>query len=244
MGKAAVDLPDPLQASSDADKPRSLTSTDDLLAQLAGEEIDRLLAEVDDQGGAAAPAPEARRTPAGPSRPIELSGVPDPARQPADPPTFEDEAPAADAVAVEPDVTAELDAFFKTAVKTPEPAPHAAAPAGAAAPAADGPAAADDAGPADGAETSTAERAGLHAPPPEPVAAPATPAAIKKPAGESADAPTDDAPLPFFLKPLEWINAPMDACPSALRDFIGKAAIITLVNAAAVIAYVMLFRRR
>jgi hypothetical protein len=36
----------------------------------------------------------------------------------------------------------------------------------------------------------------------------------------------------------------MDACPSALRDFIGKAAIITLVNAAAVLAYVMLFRRR
>jgi len=53
MGKAAIDLPDPL-SPPEAAKP--LTSTDDLLAQLAGEEIDRLLAEVDEQAAAAAPA--------------------------------------------------------------------------------------------------------------------------------------------------------------------------------------------
>ena len=35
-----------------------------------------------------------------------------------------------------------------------------------------------------------------------------------------------------------------DECPPALRDFIGKAAIITLVNAAAVLLYVVLFRHR
>src|SRR5437763_393337 len=43
MGQAAIDLPDPLQNSARLAGP----SADDLLAQLAGEEIDRLLAEAD-----------------------------------------------------------------------------------------------------------------------------------------------------------------------------------------------------
>jgi hypothetical protein len=48
MGKSAVDLPDPLEQSA----PEPLTSSapagvDDLLAQMAGDEIDRLLAEAD-----------------------------------------------------------------------------------------------------------------------------------------------------------------------------------------------------
>src|SRR5215213_6870575 len=54
MGQAAVDLPDPL----DAPPPSSLSGTDDLLAQLAGDEIDRLLAEADvEQTSSPAPAP-------------------------------------------------------------------------------------------------------------------------------------------------------------------------------------------
>src|SRR5688572_29729295 len=43
MGQAAVDLPDPL----DQQPPASPGGMDDLLAQLAGDEIDRLLAEAD-----------------------------------------------------------------------------------------------------------------------------------------------------------------------------------------------------
>src|SRR5205085_7155067 len=43
MGQAAVDLPDPLESPP----PAANTSTDDLLAQLAGDEIDRLLAEAE-----------------------------------------------------------------------------------------------------------------------------------------------------------------------------------------------------
>src|SRR6266566_5715295 len=43
MGQAAVDLPDPLQNQAAVGGP----SADDLLAQLAGEEIDRLLAEAE-----------------------------------------------------------------------------------------------------------------------------------------------------------------------------------------------------
>jgi hypothetical protein len=58
MGQAAVDLPDTPNPS-----PTSAASTDDLLAQMAGEEIDRLLAEADGERPAkpapvpAAPAP-------------------------------------------------------------------------------------------------------------------------------------------------------------------------------------------
>src|SRR6185436_14775033 len=43
MGQVAIDLPDPLHNSPPAPGP----GVDDLLAQLAGEEIDRLLAEAD-----------------------------------------------------------------------------------------------------------------------------------------------------------------------------------------------------
>src|SRR5947208_16183237 len=43
MGQAAIDLPDPLQNQSTAGGP----SADDLLAQLAVEEVDRLLAEAE-----------------------------------------------------------------------------------------------------------------------------------------------------------------------------------------------------
>jgi hypothetical protein len=238
MAKAGVELPDPLQSPADAAPP--LTSTDDLLAQLAGEEIDRLLAEVDDQSGVAAPAPVPgpRANPA-PSTPIDFSGTPDPAPlAPSEPPKFDDDAdpPAA----AEPDVTAELDAFFKTAVKAPDPAAEPAPPR----------AANSDTGAADVAETSAAERAGLNAPVSGAevsgaINAPAAAAAaIKGRAVGPAVEASDDGPLPLYLKPLEWINAPLEACPAALRDFIGKAAIITLVNAAAVLLYVMLFRRR
>ena len=244
MAKAGVELPDPLLSPGDAALP--LTSTDDLLAQLAGEEIDRLLAEVDDQGGSAAPAPVAAapRSNAAPSRPIEFSGTPDSEPPvPSELPKFDDADPpaavAAVAAAAEPDVTAELDAFFKTAVKMPEPVAASAPPSHVQTGSAS----------ADVAETSAAERAGLNAPVSgaggsAATGAPAAAAAAIKgqAAGAVVDA-TDDGPLPLYLKPLEWINAPLEACPSALRDFIGKAAIITLVNAAAVLLYVMLFRR-
>jgi hypothetical protein len=59
MGQAAVDLPD-----SPSPPPASAQSTDDLLAQMAGEEIDRLLAEADGErppNPAPAPAAPAQR---------------------------------------------------------------------------------------------------------------------------------------------------------------------------------------
>lgn len=56
MGQAAVDLPD-----TPTPPPASAASTDDLLAQMAGEEIDRLLAEANSD--APPPAPVAQAAP-------------------------------------------------------------------------------------------------------------------------------------------------------------------------------------
>ena len=53
MGQATVDLPDPSEASA---TPAPAASADDLLSQLAGDEIDRLLAEAEVEKGSAAPA--------------------------------------------------------------------------------------------------------------------------------------------------------------------------------------------
>jgi hypothetical protein len=52
-----------------------------------------------------------------------------------------------------------------------------------------------------------------------------------------------DTKLPLYLKPLQWINAPLMPFPAAVREAIGKIAILTLFNAIAVILYVLIFRR-
>jgi hypothetical protein len=49
--------------------------------------------------------------------------------------------------------------------------------------------------------------------------------------------------LPLFLRPLEWISAPLDPWPDLVRETLGKIGILTLVNALAVLAYVLLVRR-
>jgi hypothetical protein len=66
-----------------------------------------------------------------------------------------------------------------------------------------------------------------------------------KAAPPPAAAKTDDydRPLPIFLKPLEWISAPLDACHPAIRSMVGKAGLLTLVNAIAVLAYLFFTRR-
>jgi hypothetical protein len=245
MGKAAVDLPDPLQTSSGPDRGRALTSTDDLLAQLAGEEIDRLLAEVEDAAPAPAePAPAPAPSAAPPAFLLETPS-PTPASTAAVPPVIDEPAPQPDLARDAADLNAELDAIFGAAAAAP-PSPavlHPPQPGVSAA------------GPdADSADTSAAERAGLMAPAAaaaagsprsQPAAAPAAAITASAPApARAAAAPEPDAgPLPIYLRPLEWINAPLESCPQPVRDFVGKAAIITLANAAAILIYVLLFRR-
>ena len=210
MGKAALDLPDPLQAPPEGVK----TSTDDLLAQLAGDEIDRLLAEADavqspvsrapfHTAPQIAPKPEAEPLPDGahatPGVPALLS------REPTDP------SPSA------ADVSAEMDALFSAAIAKDQPADPAT----------------DDGQD----ETTAAERSGLAAP------RGASPAAEALPAGVTPEAQFGDAPLPLYLRPLEWLNAPLTLLPESVRDVVGKVAILTLLNAAAILAYVLVVRR-
>jgi hypothetical protein len=207
MGQVGVDLPDPLEslpqgASASAAAAASATgrtATDELLAQLAGDEIDRLLAEADRGAPRAAMAPFH----VGPSTKPEVEPEAEDAPAP-----FSPDAPAPAVVESKPsevdmEVTAELDALFSAAVEK------------------------DNADAA--AQMSAAERAGLK-----------TVATMNHPA---ADTSADDVQLPRYLRPLEWLNAPLAIFPVTVRDLIGKAAIITLLNAAAIIAYVLIVRR-
>lgn len=89
----------------------------------------------------------------------------------------------------------------------------------------------------------------------EPAASAAERSALNLPAlsedASAADAEAEErtaidaplAPLPWFIRLLATLNAPLDACPDAVRDAVGKVALLTLFNAAAILVYVLFFRR-
>jgi len=275
MGKS-LDLPDPLESASN----KPLANADDLLAQLANEEVDRLLAEAETEGKQKAEAlksgepiedaPPAPTPTISPEEAIqgELDALfseitalqPNPVAEPTphDEPPMEGSVvtPSADALPhgtpapaapappnipthspassnlpddVHPDevlaaIVGEAGQLGKLQDFTPPPPPPAALMAAHAA------LATTDA-------TSAAERAGLakidlvdHLPGPGELAALTGPI-------------EDDGPLPVYLKPLEWMSAPLELLPSAARDVLGQVAILTLVNAIAVLIYVFVFRK-
>jgi hypothetical protein len=179
MGSTTVDLPDPMQNAG----PAEAKSADDLLAQMAGDEIDRLLAESGSE-------PEAEAVPV-------AAVLPSPDAVPVATPV----SPVSPAPALDTSAKIDLDAVLETAA-----AEH----------------------------HDSAERAALHAP----AAAPAPPV-DHSPQIELGD---PIRPLPLFLRPLEWISAPLDPWPDQLREILGKVGLMTLVNALAVLAYVFLFR--
>ena len=67
---------------------------------------------------------------------------------------------------------------------------------------------------------------------------------ISELADEPADAAIDAGPgrLTPLVKLLEALNAPLSFVPDALRDTLGKVAIVTLVNSIAVLIYVLFLR--
>jgi hypothetical protein len=221
MGKAALDLPDPLQAPPG----EARTSADDLLAQLAGDEIDRLLAEAEAGEPKSTRAPFHVAPPPNPKDDVEPAVLPPAAAAPApDPvPSPAEPEPAPPAL----DVAAEMDALFSAAVAKDEADAAEAVAAGAA---------------EAEAETSAAERAGLATPA---GLAPANVAAKPSPPAPATatEAANDDAPLPLLLRPLEWLNAPLAILPESVREAVGKIAIVTLLNAAAILAYVLVVKR-
>lgn len=306
MGQAVVDLPDPL----DAPPPTSLSGTDDLLAQLAGDEIDRLLAEADADQAPAPPPPPA--PPPAPAPPLAaappLTAAPPQEPRPAAP---QASAPIPSAVAARLRTDAPTVAG---APSYPNPGSVAPVPAGPQAPADDdldallnqlnsgvrAPMVAEleaatalpaggESDPAATPKTLTeqvpevlAQFGAAVVPPSDVIPSPDVPAAaaaegLMSPAerdalrigdlaaeADAADqqdaaaalatASVDGAAQAPSAKPpgklaapairlLEWVNAPLSFVPDAARDTLGRVAVLTLVNSAAVLIYVLFIRR-
>jgi hypothetical protein len=185
MSQPNLETPDP--------SAQALGSTDDLLSKLAGDEIDRLLADAEVD------------------RPAET-----PAAKPAIP-----------AAAVDTELASQIDQLLvdkKTA-----------------------PAAAPDAPPVDAAEEARLNKLA------DELEVDQQPSPVISEGGEESDDENDDdgpplrlaidRPLPIWLRPLEWINSPLDAQPDWVRPAMGKIAIATLINALAIFGYVVIFRR-
>ncbi len=189
---------------------------DDLLSQLAGAEIDRMLAEADVEPAlppppvlAAAAAPAITPAPILPVAPVNPPAAALPLAEPAapGPPPV-----ARPVVAVEPPPT-------ETPAAVAVPVPSADL----------------DAVLADAA----AERSALRATP-----APALPGVADiGPGAVPLDLGAPVARLPLALRPLAALNAPLVDYPDRVRDAIGKVAVVTLLNSLAVLTYVAVFRR-
>ena len=299
MGQATVDLPDPLDQQPPTANPGGV---DDLLSQLAGDEIDRLLAEADEEAappvrpGTPIDAPvepihfDEETVLATPSRAAAAAGVPklspnsplaklnalaDLPPDSADAPGNAPSSLADDSMSVDAETQASLDALSsELGVAPAQPMQSGVLPPGAVekvladeaagllgAPPA--PAAAAGAAPAQAEEfgTTADERGALAAgvdaelseavTSKKPLGAKVAQTAPTKPAAEISSKDLyavlgygrDEDALPLLLRPLEWLNAPLDAFPYTVRDTIGKAAIITMINAVAVLVYVAFFRR-
>jgi hypothetical protein len=255
VGQVAVDLPDPLESPS----PVALSDTDDLLAQLADEEIDRLLAESERQSQSHAeiaqplPGKETPPTIAQPiattpartgaaTQPVQEEGdSPPPSDAPAPGQTVAQPAPVSPqgAALSTPEVNAQLDKLFNELHQ--EPPARADQPASVAVAAAPQPQQTPAQAPPAFAEQpppKIAQQAVAEQPTPS---SPPDAAAVLDYASSAAT--QENLPLPWVLRPLEWINAPLAMCPPSVRQILGKAAIITLVNSVGIIVYVLLFRR-
>jgi hypothetical protein len=263
MGQATLDLPDPTLAGPPAAplSPEALASADDLLSQLAGDDIDRLLAEAEAERPAAvapttAPSQEqdqnqavvAESAPAPLPAEVALSNPADPVEKHLGEPPAEVTAASAEAAigellapaidaaiaapasdpnelpaaltepgSFEPPDQKILDEAAAHVAAIMEPPPAAEAEAPAAVPVA--------ASPADAATADAAEREALSAPL---VVPPPPPPAL---------------PVRLLIRVLELINWPMTLVSDEAREAMGKIAIVTTLNAAAVLVYVLVFRR-
>ena len=260
MGQATLDLPDPLEPAA---APASHEGADDLLAQLAGDEIDRLLAEAEVDEGRTEPAAGATpaRAPAvdasfdaalmgAAASPSQNPIIPVP-QAPPQAQTLPVVSMAPAPPAPPPTLTQQMQQVFAGITPVIEPPPGVLdTPATKVVDAkvidtqiaSDVPArliTGDEnftpvvVAPVDGG-TSLAERDGLRAGEIEALTA--------DPLGE-LDEPEPEARVPLVLKPLVWINAPFAAVPEGASEALGKVAIVTLVNAIGVLAYVLIFRK-
>jgi hypothetical protein len=202
MGQAVADLPDPLEQAEAGD----VVSVDDLLAQMAGAEIDRLLAEAESGRGGSS----------------EQEG-----------------ADAATLAAVRDDdlpVEQQLDQLFTELQDQGLATVHAEDEG----PEDDGRAEddmplADDPADEDADQTTESEWHGLSG---ITLHVPNGPGVAADPVYVTASTARGG----LVIRLLEILNAPLAGCSPAVHALVGKAAIITLLNAIAVLIYVLLFR--
>lgn len=225
MGQAATDLPDPLEqpAAPPAPTAGAAASADEIISQMAGDEIERLMAAAGED------APASAKTPPPP---------PAPSAAPAPPPKKESVADLIRAAAASieghaggPAVVADPNDPEPIAEPPPKPAPakHKKATAAAKAPATSP---ADPAVPApsgidqlkEAARAASAAAGNDVAPPPR--------RALK---------PQRNAP-PWLIAMLQVLNSPAQGFSDTLRQALGKVALVTTFNALAVLIYVLIFR--
>ena len=237
MCKATLDLPEPAEATPAA--PEN-AGTDDLLAQLAGQEIDRLLADAD--------VPRERAAVPESAEPTLFPKTEPPVADPKSALVEATPAPVQSAPAPAQPGRSRLSSREPETPSAPTPAPAAPAEAPQSLlPNLDPPRAEQAIGDIIGtldpeleeatrepSETAPTERAALDAA--------LGPAAATLVAEDLATTSDDDAPLPLYLRPIEWLNACFDSIPEALLEAAGKIAILTMVNAVAVLLYVLFFR--
>jgi hypothetical protein len=204
---------------SSTSQPANSDKPDDLLAQLAGEEVDRLLAEAEVDRAARSE---------GEAAPVE-----------------EEEAAALTAM-LEESARQELDAAVKAAagsVEADKPAPPSEETSGEASPPAEE-AQEDVSAQLDqlfAALTTADKRVDDTALSPAETRAKSSVAAEEKAAlGEKSELmrEPEEQPLPWWIRPLRWINAPFDFLPDSFKEKLGWIGIQTLIFAAIILAYV------
>jgi hypothetical protein len=202
MAQAAMDA-SVLDAPSDSAKSGPILN-DDLLSKLAGEEIDRLLAEADSHAAQNAVEPPE-------PKPVE---------------TIDD--PVAETVvsSAETDLAKELDMILGGPKEEPAEAPAPLPPPAAPAPV---PAAEETAHVAKLAEELEVDKP--------------TAAAVVEELTVKQTAPARPPRTSFLLYPLIWINMPIEFLPDPMRRLMGKAAVLTLINAVGILVYVAAFRK-
>ena len=245
MGQATVDLPDPLDLppvdpiSATPISAAALASADDLLSQLAGDDIDRLLAEAESADPPPAALPETADSSISPAA-AEHAELIRTAEQTAVE-VADVDVEAATAVAVS-EITA--PETIAPAIDVPIAADHAFALQAMIEPAA-------SAVESEGSEKpveSVAPIAEVESAPVEAPLAPETPAFDEAASEERhalVEGPSPVAKPPSILvRILQLMNSPLAWLPDPLRDALGKAGLLTMFNAIAVLGYVLLFRTK
>ena len=221
MGQATLDLPDPLEQP-----PESAAGTDELLAQLAGDEIDRLIAQSDPEA-ASAPSPEIP--------PTEVASAF------ADPVPAVSELPPAEQAPSEENLgefLGKLEAERPAETPSQESKPKTTSADVSPREAALNKLVADADSFEEDSDLAAAERGALKTADADSLQE----ALTAKPSPVAKD-DFSSGKVSIFVRLLAWINSPLDSLSDNARDLVGKVAILTTVNAISVLVYVLFFRR-